>query len=67
MNRLWTTTASPRSLPLLVFNGELDRVRSGYYPALFYPRVAALAKTFLPHMETAYYIHNFKESTVSGV
>lgn len=30
------------------------------YPAFFYPKLGALAKNFLPKMETAYYIHNFK-------
>ncbi|XP_057966513.1 protein LPA3 isoform X2 [Malania oleifera] len=45
---------------LIVFNGELDRIRSGYYPPFFYPKLAALSKTLLPKMETVYYIHNFK-------
>ncbi|XP_019445238.1 PREDICTED: protein LOW PSII ACCUMULATION 3, chloroplastic isoform X1 [Lupinus angustifolius] len=45
---------------LIIFNGELDRIRSGYYPPFFYPKLAALNKTFLPMMETVYYIHNFK-------
>ncbi|GKV10600.1 hypothetical protein SLEP1_g21944 [Rubroshorea leprosula] len=45
---------------LIVFNGELDRIRSGYYPPFFYPKLAALTKTLLPKMETVYYIHNFK-------
>ncbi|XP_042471048.1 protein LPA3 [Zingiber officinale] len=45
---------------LIIFNGELDRIRSGYYPQFFYPKLAALSKTFLPKMETVYYIHNFK-------
>lgn len=45
---------------LIIFNGELDRIRSGYYPAFFYPKLAALCKTLLPKMETVYYLHNFK-------
>ncbi|KAI9111735.1 hypothetical protein K1719_017425 [Acacia pycnantha] len=45
---------------LIIFNGELDRIRSGYYPPFFYPKLAALNKTLLPVMETVYYIHNFK-------
>ncbi|XP_022756580.1 protein LOW PSII ACCUMULATION 3, chloroplastic [Durio zibethinus] len=45
---------------LIIFNGELDRIRSGYYPPFFYPKLAALTKTLLPMMETVYYIHNFK-------
>uniref|UniRef100_A0A0A9DME9 DUF1995 domain-containing protein n=1 Tax=Arundo donax TaxID=35708 RepID=A0A0A9DME9_ARUDO len=45
---------------LIIFNGELDRIRSGYYPSFFYPKLAELSKTFLPKLETVYYIHNFK-------
>ena len=30
------------------------------YPSFFYPKLAELAKSFLPKMETVYYIHNFK-------
>ncbi|KAK9985182.1 hypothetical protein SO802_034707 [Lithocarpus litseifolius] len=45
---------------LIIFNGELDRIRSGYYPSFFYPKLAKLSKTLLPMMETVYYIHNFK-------
>ncbi|XP_028754659.1 protein LOW PSII ACCUMULATION 3, chloroplastic [Neltuma alba] len=45
---------------LIIFNGEIDRIRSGYYPPFFYPKLAALNKTLLPVMETVYYIHNFK-------
>ncbi|GAV84374.1 DUF1995 domain-containing protein [Cephalotus follicularis] len=45
---------------MIIFNGELDRIRSGYYPPFFYPKLATLTKTLLPMMETVYYIHNFK-------
>uniref|UniRef100_A0A0D9VBR3 DUF1995 domain-containing protein n=1 Tax=Leersia perrieri TaxID=77586 RepID=A0A0D9VBR3_9ORYZ len=30
------------------------------YPPFFYPKLAELSKTFLPKLETVYYIHNFK-------
>ncbi|XP_066329206.1 protein LPA3-like isoform X1 [Miscanthus floridulus] len=45
---------------LIIFNGELDRIRSGYYPSFFYPKFAELSKTFLPKLDTVYYINNFK-------
>ncbi|KAH9686993.1 DUF1995 domain-containing protein [Citrus sinensis] len=45
---------------LIIFNGELDRIRSGYYPSFFYPKLAALSKTLFPVMETIYYIQYFK-------
>ncbi|KAK2973216.1 hypothetical protein RJ640_024503 [Escallonia rubra] len=44
---------------LIIFNGELDRIRSDY-PPFFYPKLGALTKTLFPKMETVYYIHNFK-------
>ncbi|KAJ3694017.1 hypothetical protein LUZ60_009497 [Juncus effusus] len=47
---------------LIIFNGELDRIRSGYYPPFFYPKLGELAKNFLPKLETVYYVHNFKGS-----
>ncbi|XP_019181379.1 PREDICTED: uncharacterized protein LOC109176401 [Ipomoea nil] len=48
------------SRKLIVFNGELDPIRSGYYPKFFYPKLATLSTSLLPQMETVYYIHNFK-------
>ena len=50
------------SRPLLIFNGELDRIRTGYYPPFFYPGLARMARDWLPQFCTAYYIHNFKGS-----
>ena len=46
--------------PLLIFNGELDRIRTGYLPAIVYPGLARMAKQWLPEFCTAYYIKNFK-------
>jgi hypothetical protein len=34
--------------------------RGGYYPGLFFPELAKITAEFLPSMEAAYYIHNFK-------
>lgn len=48
------------SRPLIIFNGELDRIRSGYYPPFFYPGLARMAKDWLTQFCTAFYIHNFK-------
>ncbi|KAI5084336.1 hypothetical protein GOP47_0000505 [Adiantum capillus-veneris] len=60
VEELYTQGTAESKVPILVFNGELDRIRSGYYPPFFYPKLAALAKSFLPKFETVYYIHNFK-------
>ena len=48
--------------PIIVVNGEFERLRSGYYPSVFYPKIAKCSKNFIPLLETAYYIRNFKGS-----
>lgn len=59
--RLYEKSAAASGKPIIVFNGELDRIRSkGYYPPLFYPKLTKLADTLLPLFESAYYLHNFK-------
>ncbi|WIA14511.1 hypothetical protein OEZ85_003030 [Tetradesmus obliquus] len=58
--QLWDAAAAPADRPLIIFNGELDRLRGGYYPGLFFPELAKLTAEFLPKVEAAYYIHNFK-------
>ncbi|KAL2622943.1 hypothetical protein R1flu_003148 [Riccia fluitans] len=60
VEELYRESAEATRRPVIVFNGELDRIRSGYYPSFFYPKLGSLAKNFLPKFETAYYIHNFK-------
>eukprot|EP00250_Pteridium_aquilinum_P011217 c19915_g1_i1 orf=140-1084(-) len=62
VEELYTKATAESKVPILVFNGELDRIRSGYYPPFFYPKLGALSKSFLPKFETVYYIHNFKGS-----
>ncbi|KAL5724092.1 hypothetical protein ACHQM5_007397 [Ranunculus cassubicifolius] len=60
VDELYKEAVANTSRKMIIFNGELDRIRSGYYPAFFYPKLAALCKTLFPKMETVYYIHNFK-------
>ncbi|OAE26218.1 hypothetical protein AXG93_3457s1450 [Marchantia polymorpha subsp. ruderalis] len=69
VEELYRESAQATRRPLIVFNGELDRIRSGWchtynpfsdYPSFFYPKLGSLAKNFLPKFETVYYIHNFK-------
>eukprot|EP00803_Ostreobium_quekettii_P010762 evm.model.scf_1809.2 EVM.evm.TU.scf_1809.2 scf_1809:10936-14172(+) len=62
VEELWQDTAKETGRPIIVFNGELDRIRSGYYPSLFYPKIGKLAKNFLPKFVQPFYIHNFKGS-----
>ncbi|KAH7668799.1 hypothetical protein IHE45_11G035400 [Dioscorea alata] len=60
VEELYNDAVENTARKLIIFNGELDRIRSGYYPPFFYPKLAALTKTLLPKMETVYYVHNFK-------
>ena len=62
MDELYQKVAKAAKSPIVVFNGELDRIRSGYYPPFVYPKLGRLAKSFIPNFESAYYIHNFKGS-----
>ena len=59
---LYDNAAAPSGRPLIIFNGELDRLRGGYYPAWGFPELAKISKEFLPQVECAYFIHNFKGS-----
>ncbi|KAM7490959.1 hypothetical protein LguiA_033880 [Lonicera macranthoides] len=60
VDELYKEAVVNTSRQMIIFNGELDRIRSGYYPPFFYPKLASLCKTLFPKMETVYYIHNFK-------
>ncbi|RZC73941.1 hypothetical protein C5167_049422 [Papaver somniferum] len=115
VEELYKEAVEKQSRKMIIFNGELDRIRSGCilflyamisvksvnthaasyisdscsatpgykykelpklletrkqlayltkfssdYPPFFYPKLGALTKTFLPKVETIYYIHNFK-------
>lgn len=60
VEELWKGAVKSTGHPIIVFNGELDRIRSGYYPSLFYPKIGKIAENFLPFFTQAYYIHNFK-------
>jgi hypothetical protein len=59
---LWEDAVEGTSRPLIIFNGELDRLRSNYYPPLLYPKVAKVGREFIPKVEAAFYVHNFKGS-----
>ncbi|CAN4128056.1 unnamed protein product [Withania somnifera] len=66
VEELYKEAVPNTSRKLIIFNGELDRIRSGYYPPFFHPKLAALPKTLFPKTETLHYIHNFK-GRIGGV
>ena len=43
----------------MIFNGELDRVRGGYYPRLFYPKLHQVKDRFLTKFESVYFFKPF--------
>jgi hypothetical protein len=53
---LYDAAAAPQGRPLIIFNGELDRLRGGYYPSWGFPELAKLTREFLPSVECAYYV-----------
>lgn len=62
VQELYDDVTKANGKPIITFNGEIDRIRSGYYPSLFYPKLGRLSKELLPEMESIYYIRNFKGS-----
>lgn len=53
--------------PIITFNAEIDRIRTGYYPPLFYPAIGKIAQNFIPKFTTAYYVKNFKGATGGAI
>lgn len=41
---------------VIVINGQLDRLRSGYYPSFFYPALAAATKSFFSRFTSSFVI-----------
>ncbi|KIY93042.1 hypothetical protein MNEG_14921 [Monoraphidium neglectum] len=46
--QLYQGAAEPTGRPLVVFNGELDRIRGGYYPSFAFGELSKLSKDFIP-------------------
>lgn len=44
---------APSPRPLIIFNGELDRTRGGYYPSFAFGELAKLSKDFIPDVRAA--------------
>jgi hypothetical protein len=52
---------------VVVLNGTMDRLRSNYYPPLFYPRLTALRKRYLEHFEPIYYLKPLRHGVLFRV
>lgn len=52
-----------KPLKIVVVNGNLERLRNGYYPSFFYPKLAQANKVFFQSFTTAY---NLRPVAING-
>jgi len=52
--------------PMVIINGALDKVRGGFYPAVFFPKLAATVDRFYKKFESAFYLKPFSDKGVYG-
>lgn len=43
-------------MPTVIVNGNLDRVRGGYYPRIFYPGLYSCKERYLKYFEPVFYL-----------
>eukprot|EP00746_Dinoflagellata_sp_MGD_P131700 gnl/MRDRNA2_/MRDRNA2_65471_c0_seq1.p1 gnl/MRDRNA2_/MRDRNA2_65471_c0~~gnl/MRDRNA2_/MRDRNA2_65471_c0_seq1.p1 ORF type:complete len:364 (+),score=46.01 gnl/MRDRNA2_/MRDRNA2_65471_c0_seq1:120-1094(+) len=61
VEEVYRTTAAGR--PIIIWNGELDKVRFGYYPPFWSRKeLSIVSKGLVPKTTTVFYLHNFKGS-----
>jgi hypothetical protein len=51
---------------LVIINGALDKVRGGFYPAVFFPKLAATVDRFYNKFESVFYLKPFSDKGVYG-
>ena len=51
---------------MVIVNGALDKVRGGFYPSIFFPKLAATVDRFYKKFETAFYLKPFADKNVYG-
>ncbi len=57
--------ASPGT-PMVIVNGALDKVRGGFYPAIFFPKLARTVDRFYDKFDTVFYIKPISDKGVYG-
>ena len=60
-----SASLEPSSVMIIV-NGALDKVRDGYYPAVFFPSLAATVDRFYKNFESAFYLKPISDKGVYG-
>lgn len=58
--------ASPSDTVMVIVNGALDKVRDGYYPGVFFPKLAATVDRFYNKFESAFYLKPISDKGVYG-
>jgi hypothetical protein len=56
---------SPDSV-IVIVNGALDKVRQGYYPGVFFPKLAATVDRFYKKFESVFYLKPISDKGVYG-
>lgn len=57
--------SSPDST-MVIINGALDKVRGGYYPGVFFPKLAATVDRFFNKFESVFYLKPISDKGVYG-
>lgn len=51
---------------MVIVNGALDKVRGGYYPGVFFPKLAATVDRFYNNFESVFYLKPISDKGVYG-
>lgn len=51
---------------MVIINGALDKVRGGYYPGVFFPKLAATVDRFFKKFESVFYLKPITDKGVYG-
>lgn len=52
--KAYDVKGSEFEIPMVVINGNLDRLRNGYYPSLFYPQLKRVTDSFFSRFSQIY-------------
>lgn len=58
--------ASSDSTVMVIINGALNKVRGGYYPGVFFPKLAATVDRFFQKFESVFYLKPLTDKGVYG-
>jgi hypothetical protein len=59
-------SAAQPNTPIVIINGALDKVRGGFYPAVFFPKLAQTVDRFYNKFDSVFYIKPFSDKGVYG-